>query len=56
LALVENKLQDANVNHLDPNMGCILVILPSTHSPARILMQRRLQLRMDIFSTQTIKN
>ena len=40
LALVEKKLQDAHVDHVDPDLNCILVILPSKHSPTRILMQR----------------
>ena len=40
LALVERKLQDTHLDHIDPKMACILVILPSTHSPTGILMQR----------------
>jgi hypothetical protein len=40
LALVERKLQDTHLDCIDPKMSCILVILPSTHSPTGILMQR----------------
>ena len=40
LALVEKKLQDAHVNHLDAELDYILVIFPSKHSPTGILMQR----------------
>lgn len=40
LALVERKLQDTHLDRIDPKMACILVILPSTHSPTGILMQR----------------
>ena len=39
LALEEKRLQDAHVDRLDPEVECILVILPSTHSTG-ILMQR----------------
>ena len=40
LTLEERKLQDTHLDHIDPKMACILVILPSTHSPTGILMQR----------------
>lgn len=40
LALVERKLQDTHLDRIDPKMACVLVILPSTHSPTGILMQR----------------
>ena len=40
LALVEKKLQGAHLYHIDPKIACILIILPSTHSPIGILMQR----------------
>ena len=40
LTLVERKLQDTHLDRIDPKMACILVILPSTHSPTGILMQR----------------
>ena len=40
LALVEKKLQDAHVDHLDTKLECILVILPSKHSLKGILMHR----------------
>jgi hypothetical protein len=40
LALVENKLQDPQIDCLDPKVNYIFVILPSTHSPSEILMQR----------------
>ncbi|KAL6032267.1 hypothetical protein STEG23_036677, partial [Scotinomys teguina] len=40
LALVEKKLQDGHVYRVDPKLDCILVILPSRHSPTGILMQR----------------
>lgn len=38
--LVEKKLQDAHVDHLDPQLDCIVVILPFTHLTTGILMQR----------------
>lgn len=41
LALVERKLQDPHLHLIDPKMGYILGILPSTHSPIRILLQRK---------------
>ena len=37
---MEKKLQDAHVNCVDPDLNCILVILPSKHSPTGILIQR----------------
>ncbi|KAL6035037.1 hypothetical protein STEG23_037457 [Scotinomys teguina] len=40
LALVEKKVQDGHVDRMDPKLDCILVILPSRHSPTGILMQR----------------
>ncbi|KAL6088743.1 hypothetical protein STEG23_001901 [Scotinomys teguina] len=40
LALVEKKVQDGHVDRGDPKLDCILVILPSRHSPTGILMQR----------------
>ena len=40
LTMVEEKLQEAHVDRVDPNLSCILVILPSRISPTRILMQR----------------
>ena len=40
LALGERKLQDAHVDHLDLELDCILVILPSKHFPTGLLMQR----------------
>ena len=40
LALVEEKLQKIHVDHVYPNINCILAILPSKHSPTGILMQR----------------
>jgi hypothetical protein len=40
LALIERKLQDTHLDHIDPKMACILVILPSNHFPTGILMQR----------------
>jgi hypothetical protein len=41
LDLVERKLQDTHLDCIDPKMAYILVILPSTHSPSGILMQRK---------------
>lgn len=41
LILVEQRLQDAYVDQIDPKLDCILVILPSTHSPSRLIMQRK---------------
>jgi hypothetical protein len=40
-ALVESKFQDTHLDHINPKMACILVILPSTHSPTGILRQRQ---------------
>ncbi|KAL6093193.1 hypothetical protein STEG23_016117 [Scotinomys teguina] len=40
LALVEKKVQHGHVDREDPKLDCILVILPSRHSPTGILMQR----------------
>ena len=40
LALVEKKLQEAHVDRVDPDLDCILVILPSSLSPTGVLMQR----------------
>jgi hypothetical protein len=42
LALVERKLQDTHLELINPQMSCILVILPSTHSPIGIIMQRKI--------------
>ncbi|KAL6032047.1 hypothetical protein STEG23_025200 [Scotinomys teguina] len=41
LALIEKKVQDGHVDRVDPKLDCILVILPSRHSPTGILMQRK---------------
>ncbi|KAL6059591.1 hypothetical protein STEG23_036254 [Scotinomys teguina] len=40
LALVEKTIQEAHVDRVNPELKCILVILPSRHSPTGILMQR----------------
>ena len=40
LSMVEEKLQEAHVDRVDPNFSCVLVILPSRISPTGILMQR----------------
>lgn len=40
LALAENKLQDAHVDHLDPDLDYTLVIQSSLHSPIGSLIQR----------------
>lgn len=40
LALAKRKLQDAYIGHIDPKRARILVILPSTHLPTGILMQK----------------
>ena len=41
LVWVEKKLQNVQEDQLDPELDCILVILPSIYSPAGILMQRK---------------
>lgn len=38
--MVEKNLQEAYMHHLDPEYHYILVILPFSHSPPDILMQR----------------
>ena len=38
LTMVEEKLQEAHVDKVDPNLSCILVILPSRISSTGILM------------------
>ena len=38
LMMVEEKLQEAHVDRMDPNLSAILVILPSRISPTGILM------------------
>lgn len=55
LALVERNLQDPHhLDLIDPKMGCILVILLSSYSPTRILMQREEYiLELIFFSMQT---
>ena len=40
MALIKEKLQKAHVDHVDPNLNCILVILPSKYFPRGILMER----------------
>ena len=40
LALVEKKSEDTHVDHLDPELDDILVILPSTHSHTGTFMER----------------
>ena len=40
LTMVEEKLQEAHVDRVDPDLNFILVILPSRISPTGILMQR----------------
>ncbi|KAL6062608.1 hypothetical protein STEG23_004222, partial [Scotinomys teguina] len=40
LALVEKTIREAHVDRVNPELKCILVILPSRHSPTGILMQR----------------
>lgn len=44
------------MDHLDPDLYCILVIIPFPHSPTGIHMKREDNyLRMDIFNTQSEK-
>ena len=38
--MVEEKLQEAHVDRVNPKLSCILFILPSRISPTGILMQR----------------
>jgi hypothetical protein len=40
LTLLEERLQEAYMDRIDPKVDCILVILPSTHSPTGLNMQR----------------
>lgn len=40
LTLVEETFQKAHVDHMEPNLNCILVILLSRYSPTGILTQR----------------
>ena len=40
LTMVEEKLQEAHEDRVNPKLSCILVILPSRISPTGILMQR----------------
>ncbi|KAL6074187.1 hypothetical protein STEG23_009478 [Scotinomys teguina] len=40
LALVEKTIREAHMDRVNPELKCILVILPSRHSPTGILMQR----------------
>ncbi|KAL6091746.1 hypothetical protein STEG23_010248 [Scotinomys teguina] len=40
LALVEKTIREAHVDRVNPELKCILVILPSRHYPTGILMQR----------------
>lgn len=52
LTLVEKRLQDAYVNLIDTKMDFILVILPSIHSPAGLIMQREDSILEWIFLAQ----
>ncbi|KAL6044970.1 hypothetical protein STEG23_011887 [Scotinomys teguina] len=40
LAIVEKTIRETHVDRVNPELKCILVILPSRHSPTGILMQR----------------
>ncbi|KAL6038153.1 hypothetical protein STEG23_014533, partial [Scotinomys teguina] len=40
LAIVEKTIREAHMDRVNPELKCILVILPSRHSPTGILMQR----------------
>ncbi|MGU7584704.1 hypothetical protein [Enterococcus faecalis] len=40
LQWVENRILDANVDQINLDLDCILVILPSREYPSGILMQR----------------
>ncbi|KAL6084271.1 hypothetical protein STEG23_038369 [Scotinomys teguina] len=40
LAIVEKTIREVHVDCVNPELKCILVILPSRHSPTGILMQR----------------
>ncbi|KAL6092676.1 hypothetical protein STEG23_038231 [Scotinomys teguina] len=40
LAIVEKTVREAHVDHVNPELKCILVTLPSRHSPTGILMER----------------
>ena len=42
LTMIEEKLQEAHVDRVNPELSCILVILPSKISPTGILMQREI--------------
>ena len=49
LTIVEEKLQETHVDRVNPNLSCILVILPSRISPTGILMQRDVIILEGIF-------
>lgn len=51
LTLVEEKLQYAHVDHLNPELDCILVRLPSINSSKGILKQRKDSILEWIFLT-----
>ena len=40
LMIIKEKLQDTHMDRVNPNLYCILVILPPTIFPRGILMQR----------------
>lgn len=40
LTMIDEKLQEAHVDRVNPELSCIFVILPSNISPTGILMQR----------------
>ncbi|KAL6034032.1 hypothetical protein STEG23_014676, partial [Scotinomys teguina] len=40
LAIVEKTIREAHMDRVNPELKCILVILPSRHSLTGILMQR----------------
>ena len=40
LTIVEEKLQEAHVDRVNPKLSCILIILPSRISPTGIFIQR----------------
>ena len=58
LTIAEEKLQKAHMDRVNPNLNCILVILPSRISPIGILMQREDTILEWIFfyHTNQVKN
>jgi hypothetical protein len=56
LTLLEPSLQGLCVGRIDPKLECILLILPSTHSPSGLIIQKENSIMEWISLAHKVKN